>query len=124
MLESLGIKKLLGRFNSKYEYSRHHKFAFFHRKAFKNRDRSLEFLTGIVTDLYVDWNRIQGNDAKHKIPQLQNVVLNGDFNQTVKFFVGGRWEGSFYLDLMILIVGRWITTNFMQNNLNTIENLQ
>jgi Bardet-Biedl syndrome 7 protein len=48
----------------------------------------LEFLTGIVTDLYVDWNRIQGTDAKHKIPQLQNIVFNGDFGQIIKFFVG------------------------------------
>eukprot|EP01035_Chromulina_nebulosa_P027911 gene27911-36771_t len=32
------------------------------RQEFKNRDKSLEYLSGIVTDLYVDWNKLQGID--------------------------------------------------------------
>lgn len=56
------------------------------RKEFKTRDRSLEYLMGIITDLFVDWNRIQGIDVKRKIPQLQGVIMNGDFTQIVKFF--------------------------------------
>lgn len=56
------------------------------RKEFKNRTKSLEYLTGIVTDLYVDWNRIRGIDVKHKIGALQNVVMNGDINQVLQFF--------------------------------------
>lgn len=29
----------------------------------------MEYLSGIVTDLYVDWNKLQGIDAKNKIPK-------------------------------------------------------
>lgn len=56
------------------------------RQQFKNRDRSLEYLSGIITDLYVDWNRIQGADMRHRLPQLQTVIFNNDFNQIIKFF--------------------------------------
>lgn len=56
------------------------------RREFKNRDRSLEYLTGIVTDLYVDWNRIQGQDGQSRLPQLQQLVINGDFVAVVQFF--------------------------------------
>ncbi len=64
------------------------KYSALYRRQYKNRDRSLEYLAGIITDLYVDWNRIQGTDMRHKIPQLQNVILNtnNDFQQIIKFF--------------------------------------
>eukprot|EP01036_Dinobryon_divergens_P032272 gene32272-41825_t len=45
------------------------------RQEFKNRDKSLEYLSGIVTDLYVDWNK------------LQYVILNGTFDDIVKAFL-------------------------------------
>jgi hypothetical protein len=61
-------------------------FSFVCRRKFKDRDKSLEYLTGIVTDLFVDWNRIQGTDMRHRIPQLQAVVMANDFNQIIKFF--------------------------------------
>jgi Bardet-Biedl syndrome 7 protein len=60
------------------------------RNQFKNRERSMEYLAGIITDLYVDWNRIQGTDMKHKLPQLHNLIVNpagnSDFSQIIKFF--------------------------------------
>lgn len=56
------------------------------RQEFKNRDKSLEFLSGIVTDLYVDWCRLQGQDVKKKIPRLQEVIMSGDFEAIVKMF--------------------------------------
>lgn len=56
------------------------------RREFKNRDRSLEYLTGVVTDLYVDWNRIQGQDGRSRLPQLQQLVFSGDFAAVVQFF--------------------------------------
>jgi Bardet-Biedl syndrome 7 protein len=46
------------------------------RKEFKTRARSVEYLAGIVTDLFVDYHRIQGQDAKHRIAALQQHVLN------------------------------------------------
>jgi len=60
----------------------------------------LEYLSGIVTDLYVDWNKLQGVDAKSKIPKLQQVILNGSFEDIIKAFLapqsnqGGSGLGS------------------------------
>ena len=44
------------------------------RKEFKARSKSLEFLTGIITDLFVDWHRLKGIDSRvtsQRIPELQ-----------------------------------------------------
>lgn len=65
------------------------------RKEWKDRQRSVEYLAGIVTDLFVDYHRIQGADVRHRIPSLQQHVLNMNlasataddyFNGIVKFF--------------------------------------
>jgi hypothetical protein len=50
------------------------------RKQFKNRERSLEYLSGVVTDLFVDWHRIHGNDCRHKIVELQNMLLGSEYS--------------------------------------------
>ena len=56
------------------------------RKDFKTRDRSLEYLSGIVTDLFVDWNRLQGVDAKKRISDVQQAILSGEFDQILNSF--------------------------------------
>ena len=58
-----------------------------HRKEFKNRARALEYLTGIITDLFVDWHRLRGVEARHRIPQLQQVILSADFDALMGQFV-------------------------------------
>jgi hypothetical protein len=35
----------------------------------------------------VDWNKLQGVDAKHKLRQLVDVVMAGDFDRTVDMFL-------------------------------------
>ncbi len=35
---------------------------------------------GIVTDMFVDWNRLKGQDARHRIPELQQVIMSPDFS--------------------------------------------
>jgi len=57
------------------------------KQEFKDRTRALEYLTGIVTDLFVDWHRLRGVEAKHRIPQLQQVILANDFGALVNQFV-------------------------------------
>lgn len=57
------------------------------RKEFKNRDKSLEYLSGIITDLYVDWNKLQGVDVKNRIPALQKLILAGNSAELVKAFM-------------------------------------
>lgn len=56
------------------------------RQDFKKRDKSLEFLSGIVTDLYVDWCKLQGSDGKARIPKLSEVIQSGDFDEIVRYF--------------------------------------
>jgi Bardet-Biedl syndrome 7 protein len=50
------------------------------RQDVKRRAKSLEFLVGIVTDLFVDWSRLQGIDARSKIPQIQEVIMGAAEN--------------------------------------------
>lgn len=50
------------------------------RKEFKSRARSLEYLCGIVTDLFVDWNRMRGVDARHRAAEVQQLLLAPDFS--------------------------------------------
>mmetsp|Transcript_16480 Transcript_16480/g.15800 ORF Transcript_16480/g.15800 Transcript_16480/m.15800 type:complete len:748 (+) Transcript_16480:77-2320(+) len=50
------------------------------RQEFKNRAKSLEYLSGIITDLYVDWHRLQGVDSRTKIPALQHIILSSGSN--------------------------------------------
>ena len=54
----------------------------------------MEYLSGIVTDLYVDWNKLQGIDAKSKIPKLQYVILNGTFDDIVKAFLSSSTNSN------------------------------
>jgi len=57
------------------------------KQEFKDRARALEYLTGIVTDLFVDWHRLRGVEVRHRIPQLQQVILSNDFNALVQQFL-------------------------------------
>mmetsp|Transcript_628 Transcript_628/g.2088 ORF Transcript_628/g.2088 Transcript_628/m.2088 type:complete len:729 (-) Transcript_628:128-2314(-) len=43
-------------------------------KEFKQQPRQLEYLHGIVKDLYIDWHRFKGQNVKHKIGQLEEVL--------------------------------------------------
>jgi hypothetical protein len=53
---------------------------------FKERPRALEHVGGIVTDLYVDWHKLQGRDVKHNIPELQRLLCNYEQHAVAAFF--------------------------------------
>lgn len=58
------------------------------RREFKSRTRALEYLCGIITDLFVDWHRIQGNtDVRRKLPQLQQLIVSSNVQSLVKYFL-------------------------------------
>ena len=46
----------------------------------------LEYLGGIVTDLYVDWHKLKGRDVKHNIPALQTALANYSLQSIAAFF--------------------------------------
>ena len=69
------------------------------RREFADRARSLEHLSGIVTDLFVDWHRLHGKDSRSKIPDLQRVINScaDDFNRLLEAFFtlpGGNNQNS------------------------------
>jgi Bardet-Biedl syndrome 7 protein len=58
------------------------------RREFKSRTRALEYLCGIITDLFVDWHRIQGNtDVRRKLPQLQQLIVSSNVQALIKYFL-------------------------------------
>ena len=44
------------------------------REEWKNRPRALQYVAGVLTDLYVDWHKCSGRDVRHGIPQLQEFL--------------------------------------------------
>ncbi|CAM9416746.1 unnamed protein product [Heterosigma akashiwo] len=56
------------------------------RAEFKDRPRALEFLSGIITDLFVDQHKFKGHDVKHKIPDLHAVLRDYDYDTLLAFF--------------------------------------
>ena len=57
------------------------------RKEFKQRARALQLLSGIVTDLFVDWHRLNGIDARHRLPAVQQTLLSGNFDGVLEMFL-------------------------------------
>jgi len=51
----------------------------------RDRPRALQYLSGVLTDLFVDWHRCNGVDERHRIPHLHHFLvteysLEGLFN--------------------------------------------
>ncbi|CBN79191.1 Bardet-Biedl syndrome protein 7 [Ectocarpus siliculosus] len=58
------------------------------QKEFKGRPRALEYISGIITDLYVDWHKFKGDDARHRIPELEHLLVSQyDYKALVVFFL-------------------------------------
>ena len=55
-------------------------------KEFKEREKSLVYLCGVVSDLFVDWQRSVGSDAVHRIAEVHKVIRLNDFEKLVDFF--------------------------------------
>lgn len=57
------------------------------RNDYTKSSKKLEFLQGYITDLYVDKARSQGiQNVADKIPTLQHILANYDFNSLLSFF--------------------------------------
>lgn len=66
------------------------------RQEFKNRARSLEYLSGIITDLYVDWHRLHGIDTRRKIGELQKKIMTSteDFDGLISAFFDSTHDSN------------------------------
>lgn len=58
------------------------------RQDFKARETSLEYLAGIIQDLYVDWHSLKGVDVKRNLAQVSQLILSGDFESLASFITG------------------------------------
>lgn len=56
--------------------------------AFKNTPAALDRLIGLVTDAYIDFNKLRGQNAKLKIPELMSILNEYNFDQLIKFLTG------------------------------------
>ncbi len=50
------------------------------RKEYKSRAKSLEYLIGIIEDLFYDWNKFKGEDVSTRRDAISNVISERDFN--------------------------------------------
>lgn len=57
------------------------------RKEYSQRTKSLERLTGLITDLFVDWHKMRGRDVRSGIPTLQNLITTGSFEDMVQMIL-------------------------------------
>jgi hypothetical protein len=60
------------------------------RRDFKGRARSLEYLTGLISDLYIDWHKIHGRDARGSY----GAVMRALNNLSLPDAMGGRGGGG------------------------------
>ena len=56
----------------------------------KHLGKKLEYITGIITDLHVDWHKLKGlgHDSQLMIPNILNSINQGDFNGIVVGIMG------------------------------------
>mmetsp|Transcript_15697 Transcript_15697/g.26168 ORF Transcript_15697/g.26168 Transcript_15697/m.26168 type:complete len:743 (-) Transcript_15697:124-2352(-) len=57
------------------------------RKEFGNREKSLEVMSGVITDLFVDWHKLRGVDAKAGIPVIANAIQTVFFEELVQMIL-------------------------------------
>lgn len=62
------------------------------RRDFKAREKSLTYLSGIITDLYVDYTKLKygGGDMRAKLPELQKLIYTADIQALTRFFLNGK----------------------------------
>lgn len=45
-------------------------------------------ITAIINGIYVDFNRLKGNDVRNNVTKLKEYILNGDNEQLANFIMG------------------------------------
>ena len=57
------------------------------RKEHKLRARSLDYLSTLLNDLYLDWNRMHGIDGRNNLGLVNQIILSGDFTTLCTTFL-------------------------------------
>lgn len=61
--------------------------------AHNNSPMVLDRLIAMITDLYMDFNKIKGANVKLKIPELVALINDYDYKTLVTFLVGSDVQG-------------------------------
>ena len=46
----------------------------------------MQYLSGILTDLFADWNKLHGVDARQQLPALQDKINAADIDGVLAAF--------------------------------------
>lgn len=57
------------------------------RREHKLRAKSLDYLTILLNDLYLDWNRMHGIDGRNNLGLVNQTILSGDYTALCKIFL-------------------------------------
>lgn len=57
------------------------------RREHKLRAKSLDYLTILLNDLYLDWNRMHGIDGRNNLGLVNQTILSGDSTALCKIFL-------------------------------------
>ena len=57
---------------------------------FKKQPARLERLYGMITDLYIDYNKFKGQNVKNKVPMLLEILDKYELGTLVEFFQEDR----------------------------------
>mmetsp|Transcript_9607 Transcript_9607/g.11640 ORF Transcript_9607/g.11640 Transcript_9607/m.11640 type:complete len:98 (+) Transcript_9607:3559-3852(+) len=54
---------------------------------YKIKPKALQYISGVLTDLFVDWYRFKGEDVRSRIPDLHNFLITDyHFEGLLNFF--------------------------------------
>jgi hypothetical protein len=60
------------------------------RTELQQRPKRLEYISGIITDLHVDWHRLRGIDARNKLPEVADALRCGNWERLEELILGPR----------------------------------
>jgi len=58
----------------------------------KEAPQMMAYLSGIISDLFVDRHKLRGIDVKHRLQELQAIITSYDFDQLLSVF-SDKFEG-------------------------------
>ena len=89
---------------------------------FKKQPARLERLYGMITDLYIDYNKFKGQNVKNKVPMLLEILDKYELQTLIEFFQDDRqWYVCAICDttepnittLEYMYVDIWFDTNIL-----------
>ena len=78
-------------------------------------NRNFPYITGMITDLYIDKFKFKGQNVKGRVPALLEVLDNYDLQTLVQFFESG-WGLHLCASHLFLVLSSWSRTEIRPEN--------